>query len=101
VVEVGDKWSVNDGGREVDVYMVENPHAADMMIVYIPDAKLGIVTDLYVPGAPPPSNAEVAALVKGVDKWGIKPERFAGGHGSVGPYADVIAAAKKAPAAER
>jgi glyoxylase-like metal-dependent hydrolase (beta-lactamase superfamily II) len=101
VVEVADKWSVKDGGREVDAYMVENPHAADMMIVYVPDAKLGIVTDLYVPGAPPPSNTEVAALVKGVDKWGIKPERFAGGHGSVGPYADVVAAAQKVPAAGR
>ena len=98
VVEVPDKWSVKDGGREVDTYMIENPHAADMMIVYIPDAKLGIVTDLYVPGAPPPSNANVAALVKGVSRWGIKPERFAGGHGSVGPYADVVAAAQKAPA---
>ena len=98
VVEVADKWSVKDGGREVDAYMVENPHAADMMIVYIPDAKLGIVTDLYVPGAPPPSNANVAALVKGVSKWGIKPVRFAGGHGSVGPYAEVVAAAQKAPA---
>jgi hypothetical protein len=36
--------------------------------------------------------------VKGVEKWGIKPERFAGGHGSVDPYADVVAAAKKVPA---
>jgi glyoxylase-like metal-dependent hydrolase (beta-lactamase superfamily II) len=98
VVEVDGKWSVNDGGREVDAYVVENPHAAGMLIVYVPDAKLGIVTDLYVPGAAPPSNTEVAALVIGVDKWGIKPERFAGGHGSVGPYADVVAAAKKVPA---
>jgi len=97
VVEVDGKWNVKDGGREVDAYMVENPHAADMMIVYVPDAKLGIVTDLYVPGAPVPPSAMVAALVKGVDKWGIKPERFAGGHGSVGPYADVVQAAQKAP----
>jgi glyoxylase-like metal-dependent hydrolase (beta-lactamase superfamily II) len=98
VVEVDGKWSINDGGREVDAYMVENPHAADMMIVYVPDAKLGIVTDLYVPGAPVAPTAMVVALVKGVNKWGIKPERFAGGHGSVGPYADVIQAAQKAPA---
>ena len=97
VVEVDGKWSVKDGGREVDAYMVQNPHAADMMIVYVPDARLGIVTDLYVPGEPPPSNANVAALVKGVDKWAIKPERFAGGHGSVGAYEDVVAAAKKIP----
>src|SRR5437879_4989163 len=101
VIEADGKWSVNDGGRQVDAYMVDNPHAADMLILYVPDAKLGIVTDLYVPGAPVPSNAMVAALVKGVDQWGIKPERFAGGHGSVGPYADVLAAAKKVTAAER
>ena len=98
VVEVDAKWSANDGGREVDAYVVENPHVSPMLIVFVPDAKLGIVTDLYVPGAPPPSNTEVAALVKGVDKWGIKPERFAGGHGSVGPYADVVAAAKRVQA---
>ena len=101
VIEVDGKWNVNDGGREVGAYMVANPHAADMMIVYVPDAKLGIVTDLYVPGAPPPANDEVAALVKGVNKWGIKPERFAGGHGSVGSYADVVAAMQKVPATAR
>jgi len=95
VIEVDGKWSVADGGREVDAYAVENPHAAGYVMVYVPDARLGIVSDLYVPGAPVPSNAMVAALVKGVDKWGIKPERFAGGHGSTGPYADVVRAAQK------
>jgi len=95
VIEVDGKWSVNDGGREVDAYAVDNPHAEDYLIAYVHDAKLDVVTDLYVPGAPVPSNAMVAALVKGVDKWGIKPERFAGGHGSTGPYADVVQAAQK------
>jgi glyoxylase-like metal-dependent hydrolase (beta-lactamase superfamily II) len=95
VIEVDGKWSVNDGGREVDAYAIENPHAAGYDMVYVPDAKLGVISDLYVPGAPVPSNAMVAALVKGVDKWGIKPERFAGGHGSTGPYADVVQAAQK------
>ena len=99
LIEVDGKWSVNDGGRKVDAYAVENPHAAGYDIVYVPDAKLGVVTDLYVPGAPVPSNAAVAALVKGVDKWGIKPERFAGGHGSTGAYADVVQAAQKVQAA--
>jgi glyoxylase-like metal-dependent hydrolase (beta-lactamase superfamily II) len=101
VIEVDDKWSVSDGGREVDAYAIENPHAAGYDMVYVPDAKLGIVSDLYVPGAPVPSNAMVAALVKGVDKWGIKPERFAGGHGSTGPYSDVIQAAQKVQGTEK
>lgn len=101
IIEVDGKWSIKDGGREIDAYQVANPHAEDMMIVYVPDAKLGIVTDLYVPGAPVSYNTEVDALVKGVDKWGIKPERFAGGHGSVGPYADVVAAVQKAQSSTR
>ena len=95
VIEVDGKWSVDDGGREGDAYAIENPHAAGYDMVYVPDAKLGVLSDLYVPGAPVPSNAMVAALVKGIDKWGIQPERFAGGHGSSGPYADVIQAAQK------
>jgi len=42
---------VNDGGREVDAYVVDNPHAAGMLIAYVPDMhKLGIVSDLYVSG---------------------------------------------------
>jgi glyoxylase-like metal-dependent hydrolase (beta-lactamase superfamily II) len=101
VIEADGKWSVKDSGREVDAYQIANPHAEDMMIVYIPDAKLGIVTDLYTPGAPVTYNTEVAALAKGVDKWGIKPERFAGGHGSAGPYADVVAAVQKAQLSSR
>jgi hypothetical protein len=94
-VEVDGKWNVNDAGREIDAYAVENPHAAGYDLVYVPDAKLGMISDLYVPGAPVPSNPMVAALVRAVDKWGIQPERFAGGHGSTGPYADVVQAAQK------
>jgi glyoxylase-like metal-dependent hydrolase (beta-lactamase superfamily II) len=99
IIEVDGKWSVTDGGREVDAYAIDNPHAAGYIMAYLPDAKLGVVSDLYVPGAPVPSNAMVAALVRGVDKWAIKPERFAGGHGSTGPYSAVVEAAQKAQAA--
>jgi len=101
VIEVDGKWSVNDGGREVDAYVLDNPHAANFLFPYVPDAKLGVVTDLYVPGAPVSSNAMVMALVKGIEKWGIKPETIAGGHGSVGPYADVTQAVQKTSASAR
>jgi glyoxylase-like metal-dependent hydrolase (beta-lactamase superfamily II) len=101
VIEVDGKWSVNDGGREVDAYVFENSHAAGFLFPYVPDAKFGVVTDLYTPGAPVPSNATVAALVKSIDKMGIKPETIGGGHGTVGPYADVVQAAQKMSASAR
>ena len=27
VIEVNGKWSINDAGREIDAYSLENPHA--------------------------------------------------------------------------
>jgi hypothetical protein len=98
VIEVDGKWSVNDGGREVDAYSLDNPHAASFLFPYVPDAKLGIVTDLYTPGAPVTSNPMVLALVNGVKKMGIQPQTIAGGHGTVGPYADVLKAVEKTSA---
>ncbi len=93
VIEVDGKWSVNDGGREIDAFVLDNPHAQGYLIPYVPDAKLGFVTDLWNPGAPiAMANPNMIALVNGVQKMGIQPERFAGGHGSVGNYADVVRA---------
>jgi glyoxylase-like metal-dependent hydrolase (beta-lactamase superfamily II) len=98
VIEVDGKWSVNDGGREIDAYSLDNPHAASFLFPYVPDAKIGIVTDLYTPGAPVTSNPMVLALVNGVKKMGIQPQTIVGGHGTVGPYADVLKAVEKTSA---
>jgi glyoxylase-like metal-dependent hydrolase (beta-lactamase superfamily II) len=90
VIEVDQKWSVNDGGREIDAYALATDHATGYIIPYVPDAKLGWVTDLWNPGGPVMmSNPNLVAIVNGVQKAGIQPERFAGGHGAVGNYADV------------
>ena len=97
VIEVADKWSVKEGPREVDFYMIDNPHAADMLMGWVPDAKLGLVTDIWNPGPPvTASNPNLAAVVHAVDKLAIKPMRFAGGHGAVGDYAQAAAVVKAA-----
>jgi glyoxylase-like metal-dependent hydrolase (beta-lactamase superfamily II) len=99
VIEVNGKWSINDSGREIDAYSLDNPHAAGYLIPYVPDAKLGFVTDLWNPGPPVTNtNPAMVAVVRGVEKIGIKPERFAGGHGAVGNYADLERAAQNASA---
>ena len=98
VVEVTNKWSVNDGGRVIEAYLIETPHAAGYLIPYVPDARLGYVTDLWNPGAPIPAmpNPLMVSVVRGVERAGIQPERFAGGHGAVGPYADLAQAVQRA-----
>jgi glyoxylase-like metal-dependent hydrolase (beta-lactamase superfamily II) len=95
IVEVKDKYVMTDGTREVDAYVIDpNPHADGMLIGYLPETRLGFVTDLWSPGVGPQPdklNPALAALVAGVKRAGIAPARFAGGHGAVGDYAPLAA----------
>ena len=88
ITEVADRLAFNDGQREVTVHRIDNPHAVGMLLVYVPDARLGFVADLWTPGLPlpPRMNPGLQALVNGVRQAGIAPLRFAGGHGNVAPY---------------
>jgi glyoxylase-like metal-dependent hydrolase (beta-lactamase superfamily II) len=90
ILEVPESHVISDAtGRQVIAYaMLDNPHAKGMLMVYVPHAKLGFVTDLWTPGIPLPDkpNAALVSVVNTVKRAGIQPERFAGGHGSNAPY---------------
>jgi hypothetical protein len=95
---VADKRAFTDGKREVDVFLIDNPHAQGLLIGYVPDAKLGFVTDIWSPGRDPlPAKVTppLAALVAGVKKAGISPAKFAGGHGSDADYPPLAELANK------
>jgi glyoxylase-like metal-dependent hydrolase (beta-lactamase superfamily II) len=98
LIEVRDKWTVNDGGREFSVFEIENPHSAGMLIGWLPDAKMAFNTDLWITTPQPPasSNPNLAALIAGVEKWGLQPEKMSGGHGTVADYAAGARVAKAA-----
>jgi glyoxylase-like metal-dependent hydrolase (beta-lactamase superfamily II) len=92
ILEVPDSHVMSDSrGRQVIAYNVQdNPHAKGMLLAYVPDAKLGFVTDLWSPGRDPlpeKPNPALLSVVNTVKRAGIEPARFAGGHGSVGDYA--------------
>ena len=90
IMEVTESHVITDSrGRQVMVYLIDNPHAKGMLMGWVPDAKLGFVTDIWTPGPPLPAkpNPGLAAVVNAVNKAGLQPERFAGGHGSTADYA--------------
>jgi glyoxylase-like metal-dependent hydrolase (beta-lactamase superfamily II) len=97
IVEVADKWTVSDGTREVEAYVIANPHVDSMLIGYVPSARVGFVTDIWIPGPALPAQLSPLqlALVAGVKKAGISPEKFAGGHGGVADYAPLSERAGK------
>jgi len=93
ILEVPESHVMSDSrGRQVIVYtMPDNPHARGMLMAYVPDARLGYVTDLWNPGQPLPDKATpgIVSVVNTVKRAGIEPARFAGGHGSSADYAPV------------
>ncbi|HSD59471.1 MAG TPA: MBL fold metallo-hydrolase [Burkholderiales bacterium] len=94
VIEIAETKVLGDGSRSVGVYVVENPHAKGLVIGYIPDVRLGFVTDIFSPGRDKLGEKLTggqAALVAAVKKYNLNPERFAGGHGTSMPYAELVA----------
>lgn len=96
IVEVDDQLRLTDGTREVKLYRVPNRHTEGMLIAYVPDARVGFVTDLWSPvrdQAPTPWSIDFLAATKAL---GIDPAvRFAGGHGGVAPLAELERIASK------
>src|SRR2546430_15471633 len=86
ILEVPESHVMSDArGSQVIVYRIDNPHSKSYLLGYVPDAKLGYITDLWSPGRDPlPAKITppLASVVAGVKKHGIEPARFAGGHGS-------------------
>jgi glyoxylase-like metal-dependent hydrolase (beta-lactamase superfamily II) len=93
ILEVPESHVMSDAnGRQVIVYVMDNPHAKGMLMGWVPDAKLGFVTDIWTPGPPlpPKPNPGLVSLVSTVKRAGLQPERFAGGHGSTGDYQALV-----------
>ena len=94
VIEIAERKMLSDGSRSVGIYAVDNPHANGLVIGYVPDARLGFVTDIWSPGRDKPGDKLTggqAALVAAVKKYNLNPERFAGGHGTSTTYAELVA----------
>ena len=83
--------SLKDGGDEIDLYRIPNPHAEGMLIGYVASAKLVWVTDLYSPGRDKVKTPNLVAFDAQVKKLGLHPALYAGGHGSSGSEAELAA----------
>ena len=63
-----------------------------MLFGYVSDVQIGFVTDLWAPGRDQIKgklNATQSQLAKAVEKAGLKPLLFAGGHGQTAPYSQI------------
>jgi glyoxylase-like metal-dependent hydrolase (beta-lactamase superfamily II) len=84
VIETVDteKKVLSDGTRVVEIYPVVNSHAEGMLVAYLPQEKLLFVTDLFSPGAPRQVSAWCGELLAALERYNLKVDRIAGGHGN-------------------
>ena len=92
-VAPGGNLVIPDGARPVHVVAIDSTHAADMVVAYVPSTKTVFVSDIYSPGLPAnPFGAR--ELRDGIAAANLDVTTIAGGHGGVGPRADLDAAAQ-------
>jgi glyoxylase-like metal-dependent hydrolase (beta-lactamase superfamily II) len=88
-VWVGDKFVLTDGARTMEIYHVRNGHAANLLMSYLPQERLLMITDIFNdfgmprPNDPPPGivTPYYAALGERVRGLKLAIDRVAPSHG--------------------
>ena len=88
------KRVLSDGTRIVEIHHLPNPHADDLLVVYLPKEKLLVEADVYTPLAPnvtppmPPSLFTVA-FADHVGKLQLVVDQILPLHGRIVPLSEL------------
>lgn len=75
---------INDGDYNIEIYRVENSHAEDLILVYLPKDELIFLVDIFSPQGDFRMEDLPMGVVKIIEDNNLKVSRVAGGHGGVG-----------------
>jgi hypothetical protein len=92
---VKEGYKLTDGDQEIDIYHADQlEHAEDMLIVYLPKAKIVYEADLWNPapaGQPqPPITAQNMNFIYNLERAGLQPETIVSTHTGVHPMSDFL-----------
>ena len=94
------KKVLSDGGQTLELYAVGGiPHVEPKVLAFVPKGGVLFQSDLFFPGTGAPAGPDAVALLQAVKTLKLKVTTNAGGHGGVGPFAELekaVAAAQKA-----
>ena len=95
-ITVKDKYTLADGGREIDIYHVDGDnHNQGILMVYLPKEKVLVEADDFTPPAPngPPPAPRAVAFTKNlevnIERLKLDVETIAPLHGFVVPVAEL------------
>ena len=93
------KRVISDGGQSLELHAVAGiPHVEPKVLAFVPKGGVLFQSDLFFPGTGAPAGPDAVALLQAVRALKLKVTTHAGGHGGVGPAAELekaVAAAQK------
>jgi glyoxylase-like metal-dependent hydrolase (beta-lactamase superfamily II) len=93
------KKVIDEGGQSLELYTVTGiPHVEPKVLAFVPKGGVLFQSDLFFPGTGAPAGPDAVALLQAVRGLKLKVTTNAGGHGGVGPFAELeksVAAAQK------
>jgi glyoxylase-like metal-dependent hydrolase (beta-lactamase superfamily II) len=92
-VPIGGSYRLEDAAHPVVAYHVENTHAADMLMFYLPTEKTLFASDLFSPGLGGFGNGPKELYKSITTTYGLDVARMTGGHGGTGTLAELRTAA--------
>lgn len=87
------KKVISEGGRVLELYAIQTSHVQSIVIAYLPRERVLFESDLYTPGATT-ATTDSSNLFEAVNKLKLRPDKIVGGHGGIGPFADLAKVAR-------
>jgi glyoxylase-like metal-dependent hydrolase (beta-lactamase superfamily II) len=82
---------VSEGAQVLELHAIRgNPHADPIVIAYVPSSRAVFQSDIWIPGVGAPGGPDSAHLLKSIQSLGLKVDVHVGGHGGVGPHAELV-----------
>jgi glyoxylase-like metal-dependent hydrolase (beta-lactamase superfamily II) len=98
------KMVLSEGKQTLELYSITgNPHVEPKVIAYVPSARALFQSDIWFPGLGAPAGPDAVHLLQSIDALKLPVTTHVGGHGGVGPHAELVkaVAAAAAPASSR
>jgi len=87
------KKVVKDGNQSVELYAFSgSPHVEPMVLAYVPSGRVLFQSDLWFPGTGGTGNPAAAQLLDSIKKLNLRVDIMVGGHGLIGPFAELTKA---------
>jgi glyoxylase-like metal-dependent hydrolase (beta-lactamase superfamily II) len=88
------KKVITDGGQSLELYAITgNPHVDPKVVAYVPKTRVLFQSNIFFPGVGLPASPDAVHLLKSVRELKLAVATNVGGHGGVGPFAELEKAA--------